>query len=113
MIWFAMLSGMGVILFLVGGGWPSGEDEAVFLADPVFLIGLGSFVLSLIIRGAVVPRLRGQSLISAAVFGMALGELGLLLAVFVLPDEAVFSQQLLIVLAFLGVASFAPIYARA
>lgn len=112
-IWLALLSGMGFILMFVGGGWPSGEGEPVSFSSPIFLAAFGAFLASFVIRWGVVPKMRGQRLISTAIVGMALAEGCLILGIFALPETAVLSKQILIVLAFLGVASFAPIYARA
>ena len=110
-IWFALLSGMVVILMFAGGGWPSGEGDPVSFAEPMFLIPLGLFFVSFVIRWGVLSRMEAVAKqIPMAIIGMAMAESCMILGIFTLPEAAVLSKQILIVLAFLGVASFAPVY---
>lgn len=112
LIWLAILGGLPMILFFAGGGWPSGEAELGPFGDPLVFVGVGTFFASQAVRWLVVPRMQTlAALLAPAVVGMALAESSLMIGAFVVDDAAVLGRQLLCVLGFLGVLSFAPVYA--
>lgn len=112
-IWLALLVGMGVILMVVGGGWPTGKGDPVSFGDPLFLVALGSFLASFFVRWGVLTQVKDPvTTVPVAVAGMALAEGTMMIGIFALPETAVMAKQILIVLAFLGMLSYAPVYAR-
>ena len=109
-IWFSILSGIVIIQMFAGGGWPSGDDKSSF-TDPIFLAAMGSFLNSVAVRLFVLPKQSApEKQLPVAIIGMALAEGAMILGTFVLPKDAVSAKQSLIVLAFLGVAAYAPFY---
>lgn len=112
-IWFALLSGMVMFVTVIGGGWPSGEGEGLSFGNPVFLAGVGMFLVSTVVRWIVLPQTKtSQSRLVAAIIGMSMMEGMLFLGMFALADSAVAAKQVLHVLAFLGIVTYLPVYAR-
>lgn len=110
-IWFALFSGMFVILQFAGGGWPSGSNTEPYLSHPMFWVPLAAFCASQFVRWFVLPRFtKPETMLPPAIIGMALAEGSMILALFVLPKEMVEGKQILIVLGFLGVLTFVPVY---
>ncbi|MEP4078575.1 hypothetical protein [Haloferula sp.] len=110
-IWFSLFSGMFMILQFAGGGWPSGDNTEAYLSNPMFWIPIGMFAVSQVVRWFVLPMLKTpQAMLPPAIIGMAMAEGTMILALFLLPKGMVEGKQILIILGFLGVLSFAPVY---
>lgn len=102
---------MVMILGFAAGGWPSGEASRPAFGDPLVFAGVGGFFASQVVRWLVIPRIGSlAALFAPAIVGMALGESALIIGAFAVDHAAVLGRQLLCVLGFLGVLSFAPVY---
>lgn len=111
-IWYAILSGMGILLQFAGGGWPKGETTEEYLTHPVFIIGWILFLVSMGVRWFLLPRLAPlTSILPVAIIGMALSESAFILSLFVLPSSMTEGRQILCLIGFIGVALYLPIYA--
>lgn len=111
-IWFAILQGLVVIQFFVGGGIPKGED----LGDPPILfvtIAGGLALAALAIRFVVIPKIKSvPTMLQAMIIGLALAEAVGLVGMFLIGREFPATRLSLFVLALCCIVSLAPIYAK-
>ncbi|MES2661447.1 MAG: hypothetical protein V4689_22705 [Verrucomicrobiota bacterium] len=111
-IWFAILNGLVMIQFLVGGGIPKGEDQGnppvLFLA-----IAAGLALVALAIRFVLIPQIESvPKKLPAMVIGLALSEGIGFLGMFAVGKEFPATQQTLFVTAIACIACLAPVYAK-
>ena len=110
-VWIAIFSGMPIMMFFAGGGWPQGEEDLTTWGSPLTLALLAMAGTSFALRLLVLPKLRGLAAkLPFSIIGMALGEAAMILAMFVLPEEQVLAKQVTYVAAFVAVGSYVPIY---
>ena len=109
-IWGAILMGLFVLQFFIGGGIPTG-DEMENPPTVMSLICIAGVAIGTLIRWLVIPKLNDKpKLLRAMVVGLALSQGSGLLQIFLLGKEYPDSQKLIFVLAVLGVVQFAPTY---
>jgi hypothetical protein len=112
-IWFAILQGLVLIQFFVGGGIPKGADQG----DPptMFLVIAGGLALAaLAIRFTVIPKIETVAkLLPAMVIGLALSEAVGFVGIFLVGKEFPTTRLGLFILALCCIASLAPVYAKA
>ena len=109
-VWFAILNGLLMIQFFVGGGIPSGVDQG---NPPLILLGVGAglVVVALGIRVLLLPRLQETSKkLPAMVVGLALSDGVGMLGVFGLGKEFAASRLALFLMSIGCILSFAPVY---
>ncbi|MEY3894984.1 MAG: hypothetical protein RLZZ214_503 [Verrucomicrobiota bacterium] len=111
-IWFAILQGLVMIQFFVGGGIPEGPDQG---NPPVWVLAAaGALALAaLAIRFTVIPKI--QSLpkkLPLMIVGLALSEAIGLLGMFLVGKEFPTTRLSLLVLAVCCIVSLAPVYAK-
>lgn len=111
-IWFAILNGLVMIQFMVGGGIPKGEDHGnppmMFLA-----IAGGLAFTALAIRFLVIPKIDAiVRKLPAMIVGLALSEGIGFVGLFGVGKEFPATQQAMFVTAIACILSFAPIYAK-
>lgn len=111
-IWFAILQGLVLIQFFVGGGIPKGADQG----DPptLFLVIAGALALAaLAIRFTVIPKIETVAkLMPAMIIGLALSEAVGFVGIFLVGKEFPTTRLGLFVLALCCIASLAPVYAK-
>lgn len=111
-LWFAILQGLVVIQFFVGGGIPKGED----LGSPpaLFVAIAGGLALgALVVRFVVIPKIRSvPNKLPAMIIGLALAEAVGLVGIFLIGREFPTTRLSLFVLAVCCIVSLAPIYAK-
>ena len=109
-IWGAILMGLFVLQFFIGGGIPTGEQ----MENPptvMSLICIAGVAIGTLIRWLVIPKLNDKpKLLRAMVVGLALSQGSGLMQIFLLGKEYPDTQKLIFVLAVLGVVQFAPTY---
>ena len=109
-IWGAILMGLFVLQFFIGGGIPTGEQ----MENPptvMSLICIACVAIGTLIRWLVIPKLNDKpKLLRAMVVGLALSQGSGLMQIFLLGKEYPDTQKLIFVLAVLGVVQFAPTY---
>ncbi len=111
-IWFAILQGLVLIQFFVGGGIPKGED----LGDPpaLFVAIAGGLALgALVVRFVVIPKIKSvPKMLPAMIIGLALAEAVGLVGMFLIGKEFPTTRLSLFVLSLSCIVSLAPIYAK-
>ena len=109
-IWGAILIGLFVLQFFIGGGIPTG-DEMENPPTVMSLICIAGVAIGTLIRWLVIPKLNDKpKLLRAMLVGLALSQGSGVLQIFLLGKEYPDSQKLIFVLAVLGVVQFAPTY---
>ena len=109
-IWGAILIGLFVLQFFIGGGIPTG-DQMENPPTVMSLICIAGVAIGTLIRWLVIPKLNDNlKLLPAMIVGLALCESSGLLQMFLLGKEYPDTQKLIFVLAVLGVVQFAPTY---
>ena len=109
-IWGAILIGLFVVQFFIGGGIPTG-DQMENPPTVMSLICIAGVAIGTLIRWLVIPKLNDNlKLLPAMIVGLALCEGSGLLQIFLLGKEYPDTQKLIFVLAVLGVVQFAPTY---
>ena len=109
-IWGAILMGLFVVQFFIGGGIPTG-DQMENPPTVMSLICIAGVAIGTLIRWLVIPKLNDNlKLLPAMIVGLALCESSGLLQMFLLGKEYPDTQKLIFVLAVLGVVQFAPTY---
>ena len=109
-IWGAILIGLFVLQFFIGGGIPTG-DQMENPPTVMSLICIAGVAIGTLIRWLVIPKLNDKpKLLRAMVVGLALSQGSGVLQIFLLGKEYPDSQKLIFVLAVLGVVQFAPTY---
>lgn len=111
-IWFAILNGLVMIQFFVGGGIPSGQDQG---KPPMvfFAIAAGLAAVALGIRFLLIPQLKElPKKLPAMIIGLAFSEAIGFLGIFGMGKQFPASQLFLFVCAVGCIVSFAPFYAK-
>ncbi|MDB4401812.1 hypothetical protein N9264_01065 [bacterium] len=109
-IWGAILNGLFVLQFFIGGGIPTG-DQMENPPTVMSLICIAGVAIGTLIRWLVIPKLNDNlKLLRAMVVGLALCEGSGIQQIFLLGKEYPDTQKLIFVLAVLGVVQFAPTY---
>jgi hypothetical protein len=109
-IWGAILIGLFVVQFFIGGGIPTG-DQMENPPTVMSLFCIASVAIGTLIRWLVIPKLNDNlKLLRAMVVGLALSQGSGVLQIFLLGKEYPDTQKLIFVLAVLGVVQFAPTY---
>ena len=106
----AILMGLFVLQFFIGGGIPTG-DQMENPPTVMSLICIAGVAIGTLIRWLVIPKLNDKpKLLRAMVVGLALSQGSGLMQIFLLGKEYPDTQKLIFVLAVLGVVQFAPTY---
>lgn len=111
-IWFAILQGLVVIQFFVGGGIPQGADQG---SPPVWVLAAagGLALAALAIRFTVIPKIQSvPKKLPLMIIGLALSEGIGFLGMFAVGEEFPTTRLSLLVLAVACIVSLAPVYAK-
>jgi hypothetical protein len=111
-IWFAILQGVFILQFFIGGGLPKGSDQG---SPPLWVLAAAGTLalLALAIRFRVIPKIAEvQQRLPAMIAGLAVSEGISLLGVFALGKEFPATQVVFFVMAVFCIMTFAPIYAQ-
>lgn len=111
-LWFAILQGLVMIQFFVGGGIPKGDDQG---NPPVVFLALAGVLAlaALAIRFVVIPKIRTvPKMLPAMIVGLALSEAIGLVGMFAVGKEFPTTRLSLFVLALCCIVSLAPVYAK-
>lgn len=112
-IWFAILQGLIILQFFIGGGISKGSDQG---APPVWVLALagGMALGALGIRFRVIPRITAVAQkLPMMIVGLALSEGIGLLGMFAVGEEFPATQRVFFGLAICCIICFAPRYATA
>ncbi|MES2981019.1 MAG: hypothetical protein V4727_01800 [Verrucomicrobiota bacterium] len=110
-IWFMIMNGLFVMLFVAGGGIPKGSNAG---PPPTWIIGAcAAFtVVAVAIRFLIIPRIKQLSkLLPAMIVGIAFAEATGIIAIFALGKEFPETRMTLFLTSVFTVLIFAPSYA--
>lgn len=110
-IWFAIMNGLFIMLFLAAGGIPKGSNVG---EPPTWIVGACAalVVAAIAIRFLVIPKIKQLSqLLPAMIVGMAFAEATGIIAMFVLGKEFPETRMTLFLTSVFTVLIFAPSYA--
>jgi len=111
-IWLAMLIGIGIIQFLIGGGLPSGTNQGS-PNQGLVLISASSTIIATFIRWIILPKLTDkQATFIAMIFGLALAEGTIITQLFLIGNQYPETQSFLLTLGILGMLQFVPTYIK-
>lgn len=111
-IWFAILSGLVIMQFFIGGGIPSGTNDGTPPALQQFLPAIPAF-LALVIRFLVLPRISTtEKKLPVMIVGLSFAEATGLLGMFIVSKAYGSTQLTFFVLAILAILCLAPIYLK-
>jgi hypothetical protein len=111
-IWFAILSGLMIIQFILGGGIPAVSSQE---KEPVIwqVVALGAATVALVIRFIIIPRLEGlEKKLPAMIIGLAVSEGVGIIGIFVVPHEHSSTRLFMLGTAIVCIVLSAPVYAK-
>lgn len=111
-LWFAILQGLVVIQFFVGGGIPTGEDQG---NPPVWAVAVATVLAlaALAIRFTLIPQIKTVSkMLPAMIVGLALSEAVGFVGMFGVGREFPKTQLVMLVVAVSCIVCLAPVYAK-
>lgn len=110
-IWFAIMNGLFIMLFVAGGGIPKGTNQGT---PPTWIIGICATlaVLAIAIRFLVIPKIKKLSqLLTTMVLGLVFAEAVGIIAIFLLGKEFPQTRMTLFMTSVFAVLIYAPSYA--
>ncbi|MES2475690.1 MAG: hypothetical protein V4640_07910 [Verrucomicrobiota bacterium] len=103
-IWFALLSGVLMIHFVIPGSRPVSDGDA----SPLWLVAVLPLAISALVRWLVLPKIpTAQAALPVFIIGMALAEAAAFAGIFIFPAH----RMELVVLGILGIVQFMPLFA--
>jgi hypothetical protein len=111
-IWFAFLQSAFVYHFLLGDGFPEGDNAAEPMASWLWALCIVPIGLATLVRWVVMPKLPQQpQMLVAMVIGLGLTEASIFFELFLIGADYPQNQIAVLMLAVFGLIQFAPIYA--
>jgi hypothetical protein len=112
-LWFAMLAGVSVVIFFLGGGLPTGKNAPGVDISPVFWACVVPLFMATMLRWLVLPRFTALNKIFVGmILGLSFSEGAIMIGIFLLPGNQPETKLLLIGLGLASMLQYAPIYAR-
>lgn len=115
-IWAAILSGLIIMQFFMGGGIPAGGNrggEPVIYQAIALGIALGIAAAALAVRFIVIPRVSGlDRKLPLMIVGLALSESIGIIGIFVIRQEHSSTRLFMLGTAIVCIVLSAPVYAR-
>ena len=111
-IWFAFLQSAFVYHFLLGDGFPEGDNVAEPMASWLWALCIVPIGLATLVRWVIMPKLTQQpQVLVAMVIGLGLTEASIFFELFLIGADYPQNQIAVLMLAVFGLIQFAPIYA--
>ncbi|MGJ8652827.1 MAG: hypothetical protein ACSHX8_06100 [Opitutaceae bacterium] len=111
-IWFVFLQSAFVIHFVIGGGFPSGENEVEPMASWLWLVCAVPMLLAAAIRWLVIPKLKEQQKrFVAMIVGLAFAEQPIFFSIFLIGTDYPQYQIAVLMVSVVSLIQFAPSYA--
>ena len=112
-IWFAMISGIPIYQFVLGGGIPHGSNAPTSGLNPILIMAVGQILVATVVRWVVIPRMiRAGQLLTLMIVGVALSEAVEFYGIFLFPANQPETKLSLFILSLVGIAQFMPVYAQ-
>ncbi len=110
-IWFVFLQAAFAYHFIVGDGFPSGENAAEPMAGWLWVLCVVPIVLATMVRWLVIPKLKDQKqMLIALIVGLALTEAPIFFEIFLIGSDYPQNQIAVLMIAVFSLIQFAPIY---
>jgi hypothetical protein len=111
-LWFSFLTGVIIYQFMLGRGIPSGENAPGAEWPVIAYVALAQLGVATVVRWLLLPRARTTGAVLVhMVLGIALCESVAFYGLFLVPENQPATKLTLWIVALVGVAQFAPIYA--
>jgi|GEM_PF-462090 len=110
-IWFVFLQSSFAYHFVLGNGFPSGENVAEPMASWLWGLCIAPLVVATVVRWLVIPKLKQQSqMLIALVVGLALTEAPIFFELFLIGSDYPQNQIAVLMISVFCLIQFAPIY---
>ena len=110
-IWFALLQSAFIIHFVIGGGFPSGENAAEPMASWLWFLCFAPIVVATVIRWIVIPKIgEPQKLLVAMIVGLFLSENPIMFSLLLIGSDYPQNQIAVLIVSVLSLIQFAPSY---
>ncbi len=110
-LWFVMFQSAFVMHFVIGGGFPKGENLAEPMASWLWLACFAPIVLATLIRWLVIPKTQESvKLLVAMVIGLSLSELPIYFSLFLIGADYPSNQIAVLAVSVFSLLQFAPSY---
>jgi hypothetical protein len=110
-IWFVFLQAAFAYHFILGDGFPSGENAAEPMAGWLWVLCVVPIVLATMVRWLVIPKLKDQKqMLIALIVGLALTEAPIFFEIFLIGSDYPQNQIAVLMIAVFSLIQFAPIY---
>ncbi|GEM_PF-6883533 len=112
LIWFALLQGSVIIVFLLSGGIPNLNFSLTASTDLLSFIAFIPIIISLIARIAILPKIdisNAQALLVTTIIGCSLAE-GAVIMTLLLNKQLELISSLALISAFIALLSYIPLY---
>ena len=111
-IWFVFLQMAFAYHFVLGDGFPSGENAAEPMATWLWVLCVVPIVLATVVRWLVIPKLKDQKqMLIALIVGLVLTEAPIFFELFLIGSDYPQNQIVVLMIAVFSLIQFAPIYA--
>lgn len=111
-LWFVFLQSAFVIHFILGGGFPEGDNVAEPMASWLWLVCIVPIIIATGVRWLVIPKLKEQrKMLVAMIVGLALSEQPIFFSLFLVGDDYPQYQIAILMLSVMSLIQFAPSYA--
>ncbi len=111
-IWFLFLQIAFAYHFVLGDGFPKGDNAAAPMASWLWVLCLLPIILATIVRWWVIPRLQDQKqMLIALIVGLGLTDAPILFELFLIGSDYPQNQIVVLMVAVFSLIQFAPIYA--
>jgi len=112
-IWFAMLCSVFLYQLILGKGVPHGSNLQSSSTPPIVWVAIAQVAAASFIRWLLIPRTKEvPKMVVLMIIGLALGEGVEFYGLFLVPHDQPETKLLLWILSILGIAQFAPVYAK-
>ncbi|HAV12966.1 MAG TPA: hypothetical protein DCX06_05660 [Opitutae bacterium] len=110
-IWFVFLQSALVIHFVLGGGFPEGDNATEPMAAVVWAACIAPILIATGIRWLVIPKLQDPSkLFIAMILGLVLSEQPIFISLFLIGDEYPQNQIAVLMVSVMSLIQLAPSY---
>jgi len=110
-LWFVFLQSAFLFHFLMGGGFPEGENIEKPMAVWPWAACLIPILIATSVRWLVIPKLRHQQQLVAMIIGLALSEQPIFFSLFLIGSDYPQYQITILMLSVVSLIQFAPSYA--
>jgi hypothetical protein len=110
-IWFVFLQSSFAYHFVLGDGFPSGENAPDPMASWLWGLCIAPLVVATLVRWLVIPKLKQQSqMLIALIVGLALSEAAIFFELFLIGSDYPQNQIAVLMISVFCLIQFAPIY---